>query len=69
MADGAGLAAVERWFERLGYQISHTTYGNGVVWANLVRPQDGSIIAPKYGRGSGRLEAARSAQDRYKIER
>ena len=68
MADGAGLAAVERWFERLGFQISFTTDGDGVVWANLVRPQDGSIIAPKYGRGSGRLEAARSAQDRYKVE-
>jgi hypothetical protein len=62
------LAAIEQWFEGLGYGVMYTKNLWGQTWANLTRFRDGVLFAPKYGRGKARIEAARSAKHRYETE-
>jgi predicted RNase H-like HicB family nuclease len=55
------------WFSGSGFGIEFSEEG-GQVWANLTSLESGEIVAPKYGRGSTRLEAAVRAGKRYKEE-
>jgi hypothetical protein len=68
MTEKDELAEIEKWFESLGFGIVYSKDDSGITWADLTRPPGGSVGAPKYGRGTKRIEAARSAKHRYEVE-
>lgn len=57
---------IDAWFLRRGFRLS--THADGeIVWADLLTAA-GRTVAPRYGRGSSRLEAAQRAMQRYLAE-
>ena len=60
----------ERWFSEIGYGLGFSPdcneEGESFVWANLTR--DGSVVAPRYGRGLDEAAAVSSARRRYEVE-
>lgn len=62
------LADIEQWFASRGFGFRCWKDDAGVTWADLISPASGSVVAPRYGRGSTPIEAARSAKDRYLVE-
>ena len=61
------LADIGEWFASRGFGFRCWKDDPGITWADLTRP-DSSAVAPKYGRGSTPIEAARRAKDRYEVE-
>jgi hypothetical protein len=61
------LGSVREWFAAIGFDLSFERVGD-TWWAALVRVESQSIVAPRYGRGVSQLDAARRAQERYRVE-
>jgi hypothetical protein len=68
MTEQDELADIEQWFAGRGFGFRYRKDGVGVTWAELISLASGSVVAPRYGRGSTPIEAARRAKDRYLVE-
>lgn len=66
------LAEASAWFAQrefgLEFTIDDDEFGERFYWADLTRLPSGRVVAPMYGRGASKAEAARSAQSRFEIE-
>ncbi len=61
------LKAIVNWFLLRGYRLEFSEERDD-VWTNLVSAETGEEVAPRYGRGSSRMEAAVRAIHRHKQE-
>lgn len=67
--EDADVSAIEAWFvDRDFGLLLNDDEEEPLVWAHLTRLPGGEIIAPRYGRGSSRAEAARRAKQRFEEE-
>jgi hypothetical protein len=60
--DDREVQSVEKWFSSRGHAIA-ISEEDGEFWLALVRT--GEVVAPRYGRGRSRAEAADRARQRY----
>jgi hypothetical protein len=59
MTEQEELAGIEQWFASRGVGFRCWRDGAGAIWADLTRPESGSVVAPRYGRGATSIDAAR----------
>ena len=61
------FVAIQRWFAQLGFGLL-VRPAEGRFWADLSRVESAAVVAPRYGQGESPLDAASSAQRRYRQE-